>query len=85
MRKQREYKGCELESPIYRQIIAEKRDNSGLHSTMSMPINEYNPKRGKHKLWESVISVVNKSMIRNLDIIGKKHVVNVNSDSNNGY
>tara|TARA_B110000908_G_scaffold8209_1_gene10188 strand:- start:104 stop:295 length:192 start_codon:yes stop_codon:yes gene_type:complete len=50
MRKQREYKGCELESPIYRQIIAEKRDNSGLHSTMSMPINEYNPKRGKHKL-----------------------------------
>lgn len=50
MRKQREYKGCELESPIYRQIIAEKRDNSGLHSTMSMSINEYNPKRGKHKL-----------------------------------
>ena len=43
----RKYNGCELESPIYRQIIAEKRDNSGLHSTMSMPINEYKTKRGK--------------------------------------
>jgi hypothetical protein len=50
MRKQREYKGFELESPIYRQIISEKWDNSRLHSTMSIPINEYNPKRGKHKL-----------------------------------
>ena len=43
----RPYYGCEMESPIYRQIIAEKRDNRGLHSTMSMPINEYKTKRGK--------------------------------------
>ena len=48
MRKIREYRGCELESPIYRQIIAEKHANRGLYSTMSMPINEYKPKRGKH-------------------------------------
>tara|TARA_B100000768_G_scaffold164109_1_gene165812 strand:- start:350 stop:526 length:177 start_codon:yes stop_codon:yes gene_type:complete len=55
MRKTREYKGCELESPIYRQIVAEgyykdkiNRDNCGLHSTMSMPINEYKTKRGKN-------------------------------------
>ena len=54
MRKQREYRGCELESPIYRQIVAEKRDNRGLHSTMNIPINGYNPKRGKHKLNERV-------------------------------
>jgi len=47
MRKKRTYYGCEMESPIYRQIIAEKRDNSGLHSTMSMPINEYKTKKGK--------------------------------------
>ena len=46
------YRGCELESPIYRQIIAEKQAHCGLHSTMSMPINEYNPKRGKHKLYK---------------------------------
>ena len=45
--KKRIYKGCELESPIYRQILAEKRDNCGLHSTTSMPINEYKTKRGK--------------------------------------
>lgn len=50
MRKKRAYYGCEMESPIYRQIVAEKRDNSRLHSTMSIPINEYNPKRGKHKI-----------------------------------
>jgi hypothetical protein len=47
MRKKRAYYGCEMESPIYRQIVAEKRDNSRLHSTMSMPINEYKTKRGK--------------------------------------
>ena len=47
MRKKREYRGCEWDSPIYRQIVAEKRDNSRLHSTMSMPINEYKTKRGK--------------------------------------
>jgi hypothetical protein len=42
MRKVREYKGCEWESPIYRQIIAEKKakENKGV-------INEYKTKRGK--------------------------------------
>ena len=44
----RAYNGCELQSPTYRQIIAEKQANRGLHSTMSMPINEYKTKRGKH-------------------------------------
>ena len=44
----REYKGCEWNSPIYRQIVAEKWDNRGLHPTMSMPINEYKTKRGKY-------------------------------------
>ncbi|MDB4489803.1 hypothetical protein N9034_01345 [bacterium] len=48
MRKIREYRGCELESPIYRQIVAEKRDNCGLHSTTSMSLNEYKTKRGKN-------------------------------------
>ena len=43
----RKYNGCELSSPLYRQIVAEKRAKQGLHSTMSMPINEYKPKRGK--------------------------------------
>ncbi len=47
--KKREYRGCEWNSPIYRQIVAEKQDNSRSHSTMSMPINEYKPKRGKNK------------------------------------
>ena len=42
MRKIREYKGCELESPIYRQIIAEK--NAKQNNTI---INEYKTKRGK--------------------------------------
>jgi len=48
----RAYNGCELESPLYRQVAAEmakERTKQGLHSTMSMPINEYKPKRGKHK------------------------------------
>ena len=45
--KKREYRGCEWNSPIYRQIVAEKRDNSGIHSTTSMPINENKTKRGK--------------------------------------
>ena len=43
----RKYNGCELSSPLYRQIVAEKRAKQGSHSTMSMPINEYKPKRGK--------------------------------------
>ena len=45
--KKREYRGCEWNSPIYRQIVAEKQDNRGIHSTISMPINEYKTKRGK--------------------------------------
>jgi hypothetical protein len=45
--KKRIYKGCEWNSPIFRQIMAEKRDNCGLHSTIGMPINEYKTKRGK--------------------------------------
>ncbi len=47
----RAYNGCELSSPLYRQVAAEmarKRAKQGLHSTMSMPINEYKPKRGKN-------------------------------------
>ncbi len=40
-------RGCEWESPIYRQIVAEKRDNSRIHSKTSMPINEFKTKRGK--------------------------------------
>jgi hypothetical protein len=50
MRKKREYWGCEMESPIYRQILTEKQANSGLHSTMSMPVNEYKTKRGKRSI-----------------------------------
>ena len=40
-------RGCEWENPIYRQIVAEKQANCGIHSTTSMPINEYKTKRGK--------------------------------------
>ena len=46
----RRYNGCELESPLYRQVAAEmaaERAKRGLHSTISMPINEYKTKRGK--------------------------------------
>ncbi len=46
----RRYNGCELESPLYRQVAAEmaaERVKKGLHSTISMPINEYKTKRGK--------------------------------------
>ena len=43
----RKYNGCELSSPLYRQIVAEKRVKQGSHSTTNMPINEYKPKRGK--------------------------------------
>ena len=45
--KKREYRGCEWNSPIYRQIVAEKQANRGIHSTINMPINEYKTKRGK--------------------------------------
>jgi hypothetical protein len=43
MRKIREYNGCELKSPIYRQIIAESYYKEKINK-------EYAPKRGKHKL-----------------------------------
>tara|TARA_R110000803_G_scaffold126797_1_gene194342 strand:- start:1236 stop:1397 length:162 start_codon:yes stop_codon:yes gene_type:complete len=46
------YKGCELESPIYRQIIAEKArqpNNTHLLNVVDM-VNDYNPKRGKYKI-----------------------------------
>ncbi len=42
MRKKREYRGCEWESPIYRQIIAEKKAKENREV-----INEYKTKRGK--------------------------------------
>ncbi len=44
----RKYQDCEWESPIFRQIMAEKQANSGTHSTTRMPINEYKTKRGKY-------------------------------------
>jgi hypothetical protein len=39
--KKREYRGCEWESPIYRQIIAEKNNKS------KEKLNEHKTKRGK--------------------------------------
>ena len=42
------YRGCEWGSPIFRQIMKEKQANRGIHSTTSMPINEYKTKRGKY-------------------------------------
>ena len=60
MRKVREYKGCEWESPIYRQIIAEKeaKENKGV-------INEYKTKRGKRRL--KALSTTNIQLIRIYD------------------
>jgi len=43
MRKIREYKGCELNSPIYRQIVAEMHYKKKSETL----INEYKTKRGK--------------------------------------
>ena len=40
--KKREYRGCEWESPIYRQIIAEKKKKNNKEA-----LNEYKTKRGK--------------------------------------
>ncbi len=40
--KKREYRGCEWSSPIYRQIVAEKKAKDG-----KTFINEYKTKRGK--------------------------------------
>jgi ribosomal protein S16 len=42
MRKIRVYQGCELNSPIYRQIVAE-------NSRKDKISKGYNPKRGKYK------------------------------------
>jgi len=44
MRK-RKYNGCELSSPLYRQIVAE---NVKKKSKIKL-VEEYKPKRGKHK------------------------------------
>ena len=43
MRKTRAYYGCEMESPIYRQVVAEMATKSGDKTV----INEYKTKRGK--------------------------------------
>ena len=45
MRKTREYRGCEWNSPIYRQIVAENAKKQ----VKSKLITEYKPKRGKNK------------------------------------
>ena len=58
MRKKRAYYGCEMESPIYRQVAAEmaaERAKRGLHSTISMPINEYKTKRGKRSYEKQMV------------------------------
>jgi hypothetical protein len=46
MKKQRVYKGCELDSPIYRQIIAENNTKNNLDN-QGLNINK--TKRGKRK------------------------------------
>ena len=46
MRKQRIYKGCELESPLYWQVVKEMKTKQ----TDKSLINEYKTKRGKHSL-----------------------------------
>jgi|TARA_B100000780_G_scaffold203565_1_gene144490 hypothetical protein len=46
MRKKREYRGCEMESPMYRQIVKEMAMKRG----GEMIINEYKTKRGKNSL-----------------------------------
>tara|TARA_R110000822_G_scaffold140974_1_gene278712 strand:- start:1469 stop:1606 length:138 start_codon:yes stop_codon:yes gene_type:complete len=45
MGKKREYRGCEWESPIYRQIIAEKKSKEN-----KQVINEFKSKRGKRSI-----------------------------------
>lgn len=47
MRKKVKYKGCELASPIYRQIVAESVKQSNDKS-----ISKVGKKAGKHKLYE---------------------------------
>ena len=43
--RKRKYNGCELSSPLYRQIVAE---NAKKKSKVKL-VEEYKPKRGKHK------------------------------------
>ena len=43
MRKKRQYYGCEMESPIYRQIVAEMQAKKAGKTI----VNEYKTKRGK--------------------------------------
>ena len=45
MGKKREYRGCEWESPIYRQIVAEKKAKENKEV-----INEFKSKRGKRSI-----------------------------------
>jgi len=45
MRKKITYKGCELESQLYRQIVAEMSGKKGIETQVT---NEYKTKRGKH-------------------------------------
>lgn len=46
MRKQRVYNGCELQSPLYRQVAAEMQSkNSG-----TTIVKEYKTKRGKKSI-----------------------------------
>ena len=45
MRKVREYRGCEFQSPIYRQIVIEMASKK---SGETQVINEYKTKRGKY-------------------------------------
>jgi hypothetical protein len=47
MRKKAEYKGCELASPLYRQIVAEK-----MKSSNKQVIINQGTKAGKNKLYE---------------------------------
>ena len=58
MGKKREYRGCEWESPIYRQIVAEKKAKQGLHSTTDTSINEYKTKRGKRSKYNFIIVIL---------------------------
>tara|TARA_R110000796_G_scaffold113793_3_gene225545 strand:+ start:353 stop:496 length:144 start_codon:yes stop_codon:yes gene_type:complete len=43
--KKRKYNGCELSSPLYRQIVAERAKKKIKIKT----VEEYKPKRGKNK------------------------------------
>ena len=43
--KKRAYNGCELSSPLYKQVVAENARKQAKNKL----ITEYKPKRGKHK------------------------------------